>query len=119
MKMAIIMLVVCLNGCAHQDAWTTRDTVMQIAVAATMAYDAHLTSQIQHYPGVYERGPVARAVLGSKPKTSDTYLYFGTVMATSYLVSRALPAKWRPYWQVYGIADHAYAAGTLCDRGLC
>ncbi len=117
--MAVAILVVCLSGCAHEDAWTKRDTVMQIAVAATMAYDAHLTSQIQYRPGHYERGPIAKRVLGLQPKTSDTYLYFSTLMVTSYLASRALPASWRPYWQVFGIVDHGYGVSTHCSRDLC
>lgn len=116
---ATLILSSSLLGCAHSDPWTTRDTWMQVGVTTMLVADAITTSRIQDAPGVYEAGPLASKVLGSQPSTSDTYLYFGTIIITNYFITRALPAKWRPYWQGWEIAVHGYAVHNNCSKGLC
>jgi hypothetical protein len=66
--------------------------------------DGIQTSKIQYYDDLQEVGPVAKHVLGPQPSTSSTWQYFATVALTHWLVARALPPKWRPYWQGIGIA---------------
>lgn len=116
---SLLLAVLLLTGCAHSDPWTTRDTVMQVGVTVVLAYDARTTSQIQYCDTCYERGKIAKVFLGSQPSTSDTYLYFGTLAISNYFISRALPAKWRPYWQVGSAIPHAIAINGNCERGLC
>lgn len=114
----LVIAAALLSGCAHQDEWSSRDTALQLTVTGLMLADAVTTSRIQdHY--AQEKGPVARQILGPQPSTSDTYQYFATIAVTSYLISRALPAKWRPYWQVWEIGVHGYAVKNNCDEGLC
>lgn len=117
--MKYLPLILLISGCAHQDNWTRQDTTLQLVATAMYVGDAITTEKIQYYPGVYEAGPMARAFIGPQPSTSDTYLYFGSVIVTSYLISRALPAKWRPYWQGWEIATHGYAIQQNCANGLC
>ncbi len=112
MRIVLGILVMLLSGCAHENPWTKQDTVRQSAVVVTMAYDAYLTTQLQYCNGAYESGFIAERILGSQPATSDTYQYFATSMVTSYLIARALPAKWRPYWQVFEIGVHGYSINT-------
>lgn len=119
MRTLIILTILLISGCAHNDPWTTRDTVMQVGVTVALAADAVTTSRIQYCETCYERGPVAKRFLGSQPSTSDTYLYFGTLAITNYFISRALPAKWRPYWQTWEMAVHGYAVINNCNIGLC
>lgn len=88
-------------------------------VTAVILADAITTNRIQDNPYAEEVGPVARHFLGPQPNTDDTALYFGTVIITSYLVSRALPARWRRYWQWWEIGAHGYALKNSCDAGLC
>lgn len=105
-----------LFGCAHQDEWTKTDTYMQAVVTAAYAADAYTTSKIQYHPELREEGP-AHFALGRQPSTSDTWMYFGTLAITNYFISRALPAKWRPFWQSVNIVAHGSAAFTNCQLG--
>jgi len=115
----IILCVLTLTGCAHSDPWSRRDTIGQVLVTAVLAADAVSTANIQYHPGYYEAGPVARKMLGLHPSSSSTYQYFLTNMVANYLVTRALPAKWRPYWQGWEIAVHGYAVHNNCSLDLC
>ncbi len=119
MKYLMLIPVLFLFACASNDPWTKRDTALQLMATATYIGDAITTERIQYAPNVYEAGPLAKEFLGPQPSSSDTYLYFGTVIITSYLISRALPAKWRPYWQGWEAAIHGYAIKNNCDNGLC
>ena len=111
--------VLILTGCAHTDEWTKRDTLLQLGATAMMVADAVTTNRIQNDQNTYENGPVAKHFLGPQPSTSDTYQYFGTVIISSYFISRALPAKWRPYYQVWEIGAHGYGFLNNCNNDLC
>lgn len=119
MRTLLILTILLTSACAHNDPWTTRDTVMQVGVTTILAYDAVTTSRIQYCETCYEAGAVAKRFLGSQPSTSDTWMYFGTLAITNYFISRALPAKWRPYWQVGSAVPHVVAINGNCERGLC
>ena len=119
MRSIILLLIFALVGCAHQDEWTTRDTWMQVGVTAAIAADAYTSSKIQYTPNVMEDGPIAHRIIGRQPSTFDVYMYSGTLIITNYFISRALPGKWRPYWQVWGIYDHGYATYHNCELDLC
>ncbi|KKM26904.1 hypothetical protein LCGC14_1580060 [marine sediment metagenome] len=118
MKNLILLLVLVLGGCAHSDQWSKRDTYMQLGVTAALAADAYTTSKIQYDLLIYERGFLASRALGRQPSTRDTYVYFGTLIIGNYLISRALPAKWRPYWQGWEMSVHGYVAYKNCKMGL-
>ena len=112
-----LLILLALTGCAHSDPWTKQDTTLQVAATIALVADAYTTANIQ-YHNLYEAGP-ARHVLGSQPSTSDTWQYFGSLAVSHYLISRALPGKWRPYWQGSFIIIHANAAYKNCMNGLC
>lgn len=113
----LAILSVPLVGCAHQDEWTSRDTKFQIAVTIAMAADGYTTSKIQYTDGMEETGP-AKQFLGLQPSTPDTWMYMGTLMISSYLISRALPDGWRPYWQGAQIAGFGFAAVNNCEQDI-
>lgn len=112
----LVLMCAALFGCAHSNEWTRTDTTMQLIVTAAYAADAYTTSKIQYNPLMQEEG-LARHVLGRQPSTSDTYMYFGTLMLSNYLISRALPARWRPLWQFTNFAAHGGAAIANCQQG--
>ncbi len=119
MKIITAMLVIILlQGCAHSDPWSKQDTVLQSVYTATLLMDAMQTSQIQHRPDLIEVGPVANHFLGDNPSSRDTVMYFGTLAVSNWMISRALPKEWRPYWQGANIAMHGSAVFNNCDLGL-
>lgn len=119
MKYSIIIVLLILQGCAHSDPWTKQDTWMQIAVTTVLVADAYTTSKIQYDPWLYEGGPIAKRILGDQPSTSSTYQYFAVNAIANYLITRALPAKWRPYWQGWEIVVHSKAVYNNCQLELC
>ena len=118
-QLLFLCVIFFLAGCASSDSWTSRDTALQLVVTAAIVGDAITTERIQYVDGVYENGPIAKAFLGSQPSTKDTVIYFGSASVFSYLIARALPAKWRPYWQGWEIAAHGIAVQRDCNNGLC
>jgi hypothetical protein len=115
----ISIIILLLSGCAHSDNWTRADTMMQLGVTAVLIGDAVTTARIQDHPNTFENGPWAKHALGLHPDPSDVYLYFASVIVIDYLITRALPAEWRPYWQGWEIAAHGYAIINNCNVGLC
>ena len=107
------------SGCAHNDEWTRRDTVLQVGVTAFILADAITTAKIQDRPDLVEGNPVGHILLGPNPSSRDTYMYLGTWAISNYLISRALPERWRKYWQSLAILGHGSAVVNNCDADLC
>ncbi len=120
MRVILLISVLALSGCAAHPEWGPEDTRNQWILQASIAADAYTTSRIQYTPGVEEKGPVARAVLGPQPSTSDTLMYFGTLSITNYLISRSLPPKYRRWWVGSQTVIHGGAAFNNCAKwDLC
>ena len=105
-----------LSGCA---AWTTTDTKYEIAFQAVNLADAYTTSRIRHTDDVFEAHPITRSLIGSQPAERDTALLFITYAVSHYIIARALPEKWRRFYQVSTTAYSASLVIANCDRGLC
>lgn len=111
-----------LGGCASTnsykgpDTWAPSDTRREIAFQVINAWDVVQTNEIRNRADVQEVGPLARSLMGPEPTGSDIALYFGTMAATHYLISRALPPKLRKYWQLGTIANHGYVVGKNCIK---
>ncbi len=113
---AIAIAVAGASGCAS-DNWTRADTRRELAYIAVSTIDAVQTSQIRHSP--YEEvDPLGRAVLGAKPSVADTAVYFVSLQMSHYLISRALPPKWRKYWQYATITTGSAYVISNCNLGL-
>lgn len=117
-RAALLLALAVLAGCAHQDEWTSGDTVLQGILIATVAADAYQTTKIQDHPNIVENGTIARAFMGSNPSTSDVLLYMGTVSISQYLIARALPQGWRTIFQVGNIWIHGQAVNQGQQIGL-
>ena len=117
--LTVMLSVVFLTvGCTHNDPWTRGDTARQVLVSASYVIDATQTVDIQHRPDLMEGGLIARHVLGLQPSTSDTWQYFATLTISNYLIARAMPAKWRPYWQYGTVITEIPAIRNNCVEGL-
>ncbi len=114
------MTAALFSGCATRPEgdWSKRDTWMQVAVTAALAADAYTTSKIQYDPQLEEIG-FARHFLGAQPTTTDTWMYFGTAMLSSYLITRWLPPRLRPWFQGSVILVEAKVVANNCEGGLC
>ena len=113
-----LFFTVLLSGCAHQDVWTTGDTVLYGIALATMAADAHMTTKIQDHPNIIENGTIAAHVLGPNPATDETWLYMTTVAVSTYFIARALPKGLRDIFLGVSIWRHGSAVNSGHQMGL-
>lgn len=133
MRALIIMSVIALSGCAANGEWTRRDTIMEVTWQAVNVLDAVSTSRLEDTPDWHlverdgvtyrrrleEHSPLTRAVIGPRPSSEDVYMWMTTVAISHWLIARALPPKWRPWYQGVSIAVSAEAFLGNCDNGLC
>jgi len=124
MKTWIVLLALVCSGCsaiAPRDDWSTDSTVAEVAFQLSNTIDAFQTARIQHRADLAEGENLARFVLGREPSTRDTAVYFATVGVSHYLISRALPAKWRPWFQGASLIYSGTIVVTNCTqhRLLC
>ena len=98
MKIYIVLLF--LTGCASNAEWTATDTRYEDTYQLVSAMDAYTTMQIRHHPTVVEKAWPTRQLIGSNPSEKDVALLFMTYGISHYFIARALPAKWRRYYQV-------------------
>lgn len=128
--LVVAVVLVSCTGCAVNGEWTTRDTVLEATYQVVNAMDAYSTSNIQHLPDVpvpgtnlvrrvEEGSAFTRAIIGPRPSTTDTYLYFATVGLSHWLIARSLPPKWRPWFQGGTALYQGEAVTRNCRRGLC
>lgn len=116
--LALVVAVVTGGGCAS-DEWRPRDTVSEVGFQVLNALDAYTTRRIRAHPDVEEVEPVTRAILGAKPEPTETVAYFAALGLAHYLISRALPPRWRTAWQTQTIAYTAIIVRRNCELGLC
>lgn len=110
-----------LQACAvfhAPDDWRARDTVLEASFQAVNVLDAVTTARIKDSPWE-ERSALTRAVIGAKPGANETALYFASVALSHWLIARALPPKWRPWFQAGTTVYVGDAVRTNCRNGLC
>lgn len=115
----LLALAGLLGGCAVDD-FSRADMVREGSFQLVNAADALQTSKIKDRPDLVEGSSFTRAMIGEKPSGRDVAMYFGTLAISHYLISLALPSKWRPWFQ-YGTAAYSgYTVVTNCtQRELC
>jgi hypothetical protein len=105
-RLLLSVLLLAVSGCAHLNvgrlredlSWTQRDSYAEATWQLINVVDALQTAQISDTPGVVEANPITRSILGAEPSGTDTAIYFATLGASHFAISRLLPARWRPYW---------------------
>jgi hypothetical protein len=118
MRAAILAAALLASGCASSN-WNETDTRREIAWQIVNAADAVTTAQIQHTPGVIEKQPLTRAILGPEPDSGEVALYFSTLAVSHWAISRILPPRWRKHWQRGSFAYSAAMVVNNCRHGLC
>lgn len=114
----LVILIFCLSGCAHQDEWTTGDTVLESIYIATALADGYAATKIHEHPNIIESGKIAGTFLGQNPDPGDVWLYIGGNIVLHYVVARALPRGLRSMWQGVGIWRHGMAVNDANQLGL-
>lgn len=118
----LVVLSAFLTGCSvfqpHEE-WRPRDTALEVGFQVLNVIDARSTQQIAASP-YEELTTVTRAVLGPKPDPGETAVYFATIGLSHYLISRALPPKWRKWFQAGTIVYSGVLIERNCgDLDLC
>ena len=111
---SILTLLTLLSGCA-----TTTDTKYEIAFQVINAVDAYTTAQIRHTRNVEETNSITRSLIGRQPNGADVALLFVTYGISHYVIARALPEKWRRFYQVGTIAYSTSLVINNCQIDLC
>ena len=103
MKGFVVIMLALLSGCAVNGEWSHEDTRRELVWDAAAAMDTWQTMRIRHLPHIEEGGSLAVNFIGKQPEPKDVALYMASYSVAHFLVSRALPPRWRKYWQ-YGTA---------------
>lgn len=117
-RLSVTVAALLLSACASAP-WSPRDVALEASFQAVNAIDGITTARIAGDPSLEERVPFTRRVLGPNPSSSDAALYFATAGASHWLISRALPPKWRPWFQAPTVGASAAAVSDNCRNGLC
>ena len=119
-RVLALIMIMTLTGCANTDEWRTVDTQRQILVTAAIIADAWSSRNIGPETDTVEAGPMASRVIGSQPSSEEFVVYFAAIAVGSYFISRALPEKWRPFFQLFVFVEHAAATHHNCfDSDIC
>ena len=99
----VASMLVGLTGCAsmeqNRESWKLRDTALEISWQALNAIDGSQTANIHEHPELIETSSITRWILGEQPDPKEAYLYFLSIGVSHYFIMRALPPKWRPWFQ--------------------
>lgn len=91
---------------------------MELSFQVMNAIDGYQTSRIKDHPYVKEVDPVTVEILGEQPESGETALYFATRGISHYLIARALPPKWRPWFQGPTMVHSTWYVVNNCELGL-
>jgi hypothetical protein len=94
-KPLLLALVLCFPLTARAAEWAPADTHRELAFDALLALDTLQTHSIAHVPTYQEVNPL----LGAHPSNAAVNRYMLGCALGHYLISRALPAEDRRYWQ--------------------
>jgi len=91
---ALTALALCA-GLSQADDLTPKEIHTELLFAGTLLLDYSQTRDIKNHPGMYETNPI----LGKHPSDDKIATYFVLAGVGHYLVTKALPAEYRPAWQ--------------------
>ena len=122
MKLLAVAISALLGGCAMMEPhpeWEPKDTALEVGFQVLNALDARTTQRIADNAYAVETSALTRAVLEPNPSANETAVYFAVTGLSHYLISRALPPKWRKWFQAGTIGYSATVLERNCDLGLC
>ncbi len=115
---ATLAVTALLAGCAGAPL-SKRDTALEIAFQTLNAADARTTARIEDHPHLVEGSALTRSVIGERPSSADSFKYFAVVGVSHWLIMRALPERWRPWFGGISIAHTADGVRKNCGNDLC
>jgi len=119
-RILTLIVVVALTGCASNNEWRPVDTQRQILVTMAIAADTWSSRNIGSETGTQEVGIVARSLIGAHPSSEEFLVYFTVIAVADYYISRALPEKWRPFFQFFTFVEHLGAVKHNCyNQDIC
>jgi len=98
--------------------WTRTNTALELSYIAVALADAASTADIRNHSDIVEAQPIARAIMGANPEPAAVAGYFTGAIVGHYLISRALPAKYRHFWQAGTVAVQAAFVANNAALGL-
>jgi len=109
----LLFLVVSFSANAEMfDEWSSDDSIRQAVATSTIIIDWGQTLDISskcENTSIYETNPI----LGRCPSRGEVNKYFAASVGVNYLISRALPKKYRKGWQYMTIV---YQAGFISNN---
>lgn len=114
MKRSIIVLAL-LPIYAHADDWSQEDKYRQAAYYVLHVADWAQTRYIAEHPETYSE---INSVLGKHPSTHKVDNYFLVAGILHYVISDALPSKYRQYWQIVTIGVEAGTVARNYHMGI-
>ena len=119
--LAIVAAILLMSGCSANGEWTQTDTRREVVYQLANAVDAYQTNKYRDLPTIEEGMPVTRAFIGAEPSGRSVATYFASLALSHYLISAALPAKWRPWFQNGTAVGTAYVVYSNCQKhdALC
>jgi len=120
MKLKLLLVALCsLLGCSSFEPLTKQEAALEIVYQLSLAVDAYTTSRIKYTEWVYEGNYLTQGIIGAQPSDGDIAALFLVYGAVHYLTVRALPRKWRPYFQGGTILLSVGFIVNNCNNGLC
>lgn len=116
MRQALIFLaLIALGGPAFAQNWSTQDKVLFATSSVLLVADWAQTRHIARNPDrFFEKNPI----LGEHPSVGRVNTYFATTLVLNYIVTDALPPKWRTAYQAGLIGVELYVVGNNKRIGI-
>lgn len=107
-----------MSATANAGDWSKTDTRWQLAYTAVAIADAFTTADIRNHDDIVEVAPLTRQVLGRNPEPLPTAAFFAGEIVGHYLISRALPPKYRRIWQATTVTVQGAVVANNIRIGL-
>jgi hypothetical protein len=113
----VVFMPAIVPDVAHADAWTTQDTVFQLAYTGLNIFDLLNTSTTARDGHTYGNSEI-NLILGEHPSHLEINAYFAVSSLAQYGIARVLPHPWRTYWQMLSIGVKSGMVGYNLYGGV-
>lgn len=88
---------------ASRDPWTKKDTYWQTAFIFITTIDICNTAKCMETGKYYEDNPIVQKFIGKEPTPEEVYIFGAEWIVFHTIVAKALPKKYRRFWQSFVI----------------
>jgi hypothetical protein len=111
----LLLLILLLATSASAQPLSKKDWALEAATYAFLAADWGQSRDIAEHPNHFTE---SNFILGDHPSTKMVDEYFLTDFAVHLVITRMLPPKYRPYWQLFTIGLETNAIETNYSSGV-